>query len=29
MLYEFISATDFISAGWKSTKELTENGSWK
>ena len=29
MLYELNSNTKFISTGWKSTKELTKNGSWK
>ena len=29
MLYELNSTTNFISTGWKSTKELIKNGSWK
>ena len=29
MLYELNSTTKFISDGWKSTKELIKNGSWK
>ena len=29
MLYELNSTTKFISFGWKSTKELIKNGSWK
>ena len=29
MLYELNSTTKFISSGWKSTKELIKNGSWK
>ena len=29
MLYELNSATKFITTGWKSTKELIKNGSWK
>ena len=29
MLYELNSTTKFISTGWKPTKELIKNGSWK
>ena len=29
MLYELNSTTEFISASWKSTKELIKNSSWK
>ena len=29
MLYELNSTTKFITTGWKSTKELIKNGSWK
>ena len=29
MLYELNSNTKLITKGWKSTKELTKNGSWK
>ena len=29
MLYELNSNIKFISSGWKTTKELTKNGSWK
>ena len=29
MLYELNSTTEFISTGWKSTKELIKNGSWE
>ena len=29
MLYKLNSTTNFISPGWKSTKELIKNGSWK
>ena len=29
MLYELNSDTKFISSGWKTTKELIKNGSWK
>ena len=29
MLHELNSTVNFISTGWKSTKELIKNGSWK
>ena len=29
ILYELNSNTKFISSGWKTTKELIKNGSWK
>ena len=29
MLYELNATAKFITTGWKSTKELTKNGSWK
>ena len=29
ILYELNSDTKFISSGWKKTKELVKNGSWK
>ena len=29
ILYELNSNTKFISSGWKTTKELLKNGSWK
>ena len=29
MLYELNSNTKLITKGWKSTKELIKNGSWK
>ena len=29
ILYELNSDTKFISSGWKTTKELIKNGSWK
>ena len=29
ILYKLISDTEFISPGWKTTKELIKNGSWK
>ena len=29
ILYELDSNTKFISSGWKTTKELIRNGSWK
>ena len=29
ILYELDSNTKFISSGWKTTKELIKNGSWK
>ena len=29
VFYELDSNTKFISSGWKTTKELIKNGSWK
>ena len=29
ILYELNSDTNFISPGWKTTKEYIKNGSWK
>ena len=29
LLYELNSDTNFISSGWKTTKEYIKNGSWK
>ena len=29
MLYELDFTTNFISTGWKATKEMIKNGSWK
>ena len=29
IFYELDSNTKFISSGWKTTKELIKNGSWK
>ena len=29
LVYELQSETNFVSSGWKTTKEYIKNGSWK